>query len=135
MLALLHPPVPGSALALVDAVAIAVFAVIGIVSHTGGVSATALAEDVLPLLAGWFAAAAALGLYARHSTRALLATWAIGIPLGVAVRAAVLGRLDEPRQLAFLATTLVLTAAFVVLARSGLGALGRRRSARGTRAG
>lgn len=121
----LSPPAPAGVLVLADGAAIVVFAVIGIVSHTGGVSPTALAEDAVPLLAGWFAAAAVFRLYARRTTRALLSTWVVGIPLGVAVRAGALGRLDEPRQLAFLATTLVLTLAFVVVARVALGAVGR----------
>lgn len=121
----LSPPVAPHLLALADAAAIATFAVIGIVSHTGRVSLAALAEDAVPLLAGWFAAALAFRLYARRTTRALVSTWAVGIPLGVAVRAAALGRLDEPRQFAFLATTLVLTLAFVGVARIGVGALHR----------
>jgi hypothetical protein len=107
-------------LVLADGAAITVFTVIGMLSHDGTVSGAGLAEDALPLLAGWFAAAAAFRLYATRTTRALLLTWAVGIPVGVLVRAAALGRLDEPRQLAFLATTLVLTLAFVSVARAAL---------------
>ncbi len=80
----------------------------------------------MPLLAGWFAAALAFRLYARRTTRALVSTWAVGVPLGVVVRAAALGRLDEPRQLAFLATTLVLVATFVLVARVSLGLIRRQ---------
>jgi len=121
----LSPPASANVLALADGTAIVVFALIGVVTHTGGVTPNALLEDALPLLAGWSAAAAVFRLYTRPTTRALLLTWAVGVPLGVAVRAAVLGRLDEPRQLAFLATTLVLTFAFVAAARVGLGVLRR----------
>jgi hypothetical protein len=99
-------------------VAILAFTVAGILSHRGSLPLSALAEDTLPLLAGWFAAAAAFHLYARHVWRALLLTWILGIPLGVVLRAAVLGRLDEPRQLAFLATTLILSLVFVVASRA-----------------
>jgi len=120
MPASLSPPVAPRLLAVADAAAITAFAVIGIVSHTGSVSLAALAEDAVPLLAGWFAAALAFRLYARRTNRALLSTWAVGIPLGVVARAAALGRLDEPRQLAFLATTLVLGATFVFVARVSL---------------
>lgn len=121
----LFPPLRPATLAAADTLAIAAFAAAGIVSHTGAVSLRAVAEDVVPLLAGWFAAAALTRLYRARTVRALLLTWAVGIPAGVAVRAAALGRLDEPRQLAFLATTLVLTLAFVASARLVLSAATR----------
>lgn len=119
----LTPAAPPAVLALADGTAIVVFALVGILSHEGGVTPDALLEDALPLLAGWSAAAAVFGLYPRPAARALLLTWAVGVPLGVAVRAAVLGRLDEPRQLAFLATTLVLTLVFVSAGRLAIGAI------------
>jgi len=109
----------------IDGSAILAFTIVGIVSHRGALPASALAEDALPLLGAWFAAAVAFRLYERRTWRALLLTWAVGIPLGVLVRAAALGRLDEPRQLAFLATTLVLSLVFVLAART-LVALARR---------
>jgi hypothetical protein len=115
-------------LALADGLAITAFTVIGMLSHDGRVSLAGLAQDALPLLAGWFGAATAFRLYAQRTRRALLLTWAAGIPVGVLVRAAALSRLNEPRQLAFLATTLVLTLAFVSLARAVLSA-GSRSSA------
>jgi hypothetical protein len=121
----LLPPASPGVLALADGTAIVVFALIGTLSHTGGATPGALLEDALPLLAGWSAAAAVFGLYTRPTTRALVLTWAVGMPLGVAVRAAVLGRLDEQRQLAFLATTLVFTFVFVAAARVGVGVLRR----------
>jgi hypothetical protein len=116
----LSPPVSPRRLALADGASIAAFTVIGILSHEGHLAVAGLAQDALPLLAGWFAAAAALRLYERRTKRALLLTWAIGIPAGVLMRATALGRLDEPRQLAFLATTLVLTLAFVSASRAAL---------------
>lgn len=111
-----------------DGVAILGFTVAGVVSHRGALPLSALAEDALPLLGGWFAAALAFRLYRRRTIRALLLTWAVGVPAGVLVRAAALGRLDEPRQLAFLATTLVLSLVFVLGARA-LVALARRTAA------
>ena len=120
MTRLTFPAVSPRALAGADAVAILAFTIAGILSHRGSLPPSALAEDTLPLLAGWFAAAVAFHLYRRHVWRALLLTWIVGIPLGVFVRAAVLGRLDEPRQLAFLTTTLILSLVFVVAARAAL---------------
>lgn len=114
--------------ALIDGVAILAFTIVGVVSHRGALPPAALAKDALPLLGGWFLAALVFRLYSRHTTRAFLVTWAVGIPLGVLVRAAALGRLDEPRQLAFLVTTLILSLVFVLGARA-LVALTRREAA------
>ena len=124
---LVFPPVSARALALADALAIVAFTIAGILSHRGSLPLSALAEDTLPLLAGWFAAAAAFHLYARRTRRSLLLTWIVGIPLGVLVRASALGRLDEPRQLAFLATTLILSIVFVAAARAVTGIVASRR--------
>jgi uncharacterized membrane protein HdeD (DUF308 family) len=127
MTGLVFPPVSAQALALADTVAIVAFTIVGILSHRGSLPLSAVAEDTLPLLAGWFAAAAAFQPYARRTRRSLLLTWIVGIPLGVLVRAAVLGRLDEPRQLAFLATTLILSIVFVTAARAVTGIVASRR--------
>jgi hypothetical protein len=118
MLRFAFPPVPPWTAAAVDGLAILGFTVAGIVSHHGALPPSALAEDALPLLGGWFAAAVVFRLYVHPAWRALLATWVIGIPVGVLVRAAALGRLDEPRQLAFLVTTLVLSLVFLLAARA-----------------
>ena len=115
---LVFPPVSAQALAAADGLAIVAFTIAGILSHRGSLPLSALTEDTLPLLAGWFAAAAAFQLYTRCTRRSLVLTWMVGIPLGVLVRAAALGRLDEPRQLAFLTTTLIFSIVFVIAARS-----------------
>ena len=125
MTRLAFPTVSPHAHAGADAVAIVAFTIAGILSHRGSLPPSALAEDTLPLLVGWFAAAAAFHLYPRRVWRALLLTWIVGIPLGVFVRAAVLGRLDEPRQLAFLTTTLILALVFVVAARAAVAVASR----------
>ncbi len=119
------PPLQARVLALLDGAAILVFTVLGVVTHRGGLPAGALAEDVLPLLAGWYAAAALFRLYRRPCRRALLLTWAIGMTAGVVLRAAILGRLGEPKQLAFLTTTLVLSLSLVLAARAVAGVVAR----------
>ena len=95
--------------------AIVVFAVVGLLSHDA--SPSAFAHDALPLLGGWFAAALATRLYERPTLGRLLVTWAVGITGGVLVRALILGRDLDGHQAAFLATSLVFTALFVVAAR------------------
>lgn len=126
-MSLFFPALRPRVAALIDGAAVLAFTIIGVVSHRHALPPSALAEDALPLLGGWFAAAAVFGLYRRPTWRALLLTWAVGIPLGVAARAAVLGRLDEPRQLAFLATTLVLSLVFVLALRAAASLTTRRR--------
>jgi hypothetical protein len=115
---LLLPPLRARALAVLDGVAILAFTVLGILTHRGALPPSALAEDALPLLAGWYAAAAVLGLYREPAVRVFLLTWGCGLTAGVLLRAAILGRLGEARQLAFLATTLVLGLAIVGGARA-----------------
>jgi hypothetical protein len=104
-------------LALLDAAAILVFAIVGMLSHDRGLSASGFARDALPLLAGWFAVALVAGTYRRRSRRMLLLAWAIGIPLGVLLRALVLGRALDGHQAAFLVTTLIFTFLFVLALR------------------
>jgi hypothetical protein len=85
--------------AVTDALAILVFVTIGQVSHHGGVSAIGYAEDALPFLGCWFAAAAAF-------RGRFLPTWLVGVPAGVLVRAAILSHWYA-RELAFLLVSLV----------------------------
>ena len=119
------PDRPRRYLALSDAAAIVLFSVVGLLSHDGAVSATGLARDALPLLAGWFAAALAFGTYRRRSLRTLLLAWIVGVPLGVALRALVLGRVLEGREAAFLAVALTFTLVFVLALRAAIGLASR----------
>jgi DUF3054 family protein len=105
-------------LAAADAAAIVIFAAIGQLSHHGGVSLAGFARDALPILAGWFLAAAAFGLYKRNSRRAFMLTWLVGVTAGVAVRAVVLGRTLNGHEAAFLVTSLVFTLLLVLACRA-----------------
>ncbi len=121
---------------IADASALVVFAVVGLLSHHGTVTATGLARDALPLLGGWFAAALAFRLYVRPSAARLLATWATGITAGVLVRALILGRKLNGHEAAFLGVALTFTLLFVAAGRAvvALTAL-KRRTGAGTRDG
>ena len=114
------PNRPAGALALSDAAALVLFSVVGLLSHDGEVSAAGLARDAVPLLAGWFAAALVIGPYRRRSLKALLLTWAVGVPLGVVLRALVLGRSFDGREAAFLGVALTFTLLFVLALRAAL---------------
>ena len=100
----------------VDALAIVVFAIVGLISH--GASATHFFRDALPLLGGWFAAAFVTRLYVQPSIPRLLVTWAVGITAGVLVRALILGRSLNGHEAAFLAVSLTFTLLFVVVLRT-----------------
>jgi Protein of unknown function (DUF3054) len=105
-----------------DAAALVVFAVVGLLSHHGTVTAAGLAHDALPLLAGWFAAALVFRLYTRPSVTRLVATWACGVTAGVLLRALVLGRTLNGREAAFLGVALAFTLLFVVALRLAVAA-------------
>ena len=114
------PNRPPRDLALADAAALVLFSVAGLLSHDGAVSVAGLARDALPLLAGWFAAALVFRTYRGRSAKTLLLAWVVGVPLGVALRALVLGRAFEGREAAFLAVALTFTLLFVLALRAAL---------------
>jgi hypothetical protein len=111
------PRLSTTALAGVDAFAVACFVLVGYLSHHGALHAGGLARDLAPMLAGWFAAALPCRLYSRRSVRSLVLTWALGVPAGVALRAIVLDRPLDGGQLAFLLTSLLFVGVFVAAAR------------------
>lgn len=112
-----------------DAAALVVFAVVGLLSHRGGVSGHGLARDALPLLGGWFVAAALTRLYTRPAPSRLAATWLVGVTGGVAVRALVLGRAASG-EVDFLAVSLAFTLVFVLAARAAAAVASARRAVR-----
>lgn len=116
-----------------DGAAIVVFAVLGMLSHDGSVFVAGFVRDAVPLLVGWFGVALVIGTYRRPSRRKLLITWAIGIPLGVAIRAVALGRHADGKQAAFLITTMVFTLALVLAFRAAGAYLAQRSPARSQR--
>lgn len=101
-----------------DAIAIVVFAAIGQLSHHGGVSASGFARDALPIMAGWFVAAAVFGAYRNPSRRAFALTWLVGVTAGVALRALVLGRTANGHEAAFLLVSLVFTLLLILSCRA-----------------
>jgi len=105
---------PSRAQAVADGLALLAFVTVGLLSHDHGLTATGYARDALPLLAGWYGAAALFGLYRRGGWPALLLTWAVGIPAGVVVRALVLGRSASGEEAAFLGVALVFIGLFVL---------------------
>jgi len=107
-------------LPVADALAIVVFATVGLLSHDHSLSATGYARDALPVLGGWLVAALVFGAYRRPSRRTLLATWIVGVPLGLLIRALVLGRALDGDQAVFLGIALAFTLLFVLALRTAL---------------
>jgi hypothetical protein len=98
-------------------VAILVFVTIGLLSHHGDVTAAGYARDGLPFLGCWFAAALAFRLYSQPGRWRLAATWAVGVPAAVLVRALVLGRHLGGSEAAFLVVSLVSVGVLVLAFR------------------
>ena len=97
-------------LALGDAAALLGFALIGLTSHHHGIGAHGLFRDAVPVIVGWFAAAAIFGSYQRRGPITFLETWFVGITGGVLARGLVLHRhVLGARYLVFLAVTLTVT--------------------------
>jgi len=97
-----------------DALAIVVFATIGLISHHHGISFRGYARDAAPVLGGWFVAAMVFRLYVRPSAKALIGTWAVGVTAGVLVRALALGRALNGKEATFLTVALISNLVFVV---------------------
>lgn len=97
-----------------DAVAIALFAVIGVLSHDHGLTFVRFLRDAGPVGGGWFVGAALFGAYRRPGWRTLLPTWLVGVTGGVLVRAGILGRAVDGKQAAFLVTTLIFSLLLVL---------------------
>src|SRR4051812_15722506 len=70
--------------AAVDAVALIVFVVLGVLTHDASLGA--LVRDLVCILGGWFAVALAVRLYSRAGWWRVVVTWLVGITLGVLVR-------------------------------------------------
>jgi len=99
---------------IADALAILVFVTIGLLSHHGDLTLRGYARDALPFLGAWFAAALLFHLYSRPGWWRLAATWAVGVPAAVLVRALALGRHLGSKEAAFLVVSLVTVGLLVV---------------------
>jgi hypothetical protein len=117
----LAPNRSATVLATTDAVAIVVFATIGLISHHKGVTLRGYARDALPIMGGWFGAALLFRTYRTHRQSRVLATWLVGVTAGVLVRALILGHSLNGKEATFLAVALTFVLLFVYLLRSVVG--------------
>lgn len=122
----LLPRRSAATLVAADLLALVAFTTVGLLSHDRAVSASGYARDLLPLAAAWGLVALALGTYRRRSTPRLVATWALGVPLGILIRAAALDRSLDGKEAAFLGVALAFTALFVTGLRLAIGLISVR---------
>jgi len=104
---------PDWALAVGDAAAIVLFAIVGLANHKEGFTTAGLARNTLPILGVWFAIAPFVGTYKRPGLKTLLYTWAIAVPVGVAIRGVALHRAASGSQVTFGIVTLLVTLTFL----------------------
>lgn len=97
-----------------DAVAILLFAVIGVLSHDHALTLVHVLRDAGPVGGAWAVAALLFGLYRRPGWKSFALTWGAGVVAGVLVRAGILGRDIDGKQAAFLITTLIVTFVLVL---------------------
>jgi hypothetical protein len=109
-----------------DAAAIVLFVIVGLTNHDEGITAGGIARTALPILGVWFAAAPLVGTYRRPGIRSMIATWALAVPLGVAIRAALLHRGADGSQLTFFLVAAAATL-LLLLAWRAIWAVVRRR--------
>lgn len=114
-------------LAVGDAVAVALFAPLGLLSHDEGITLAGLARNAVPVTAGFLAAALVVGTYRRPEWLTLVPAWALGVAAGVLARAAILGHGYGRTTFTFLAVTLVVTGSLLAGWRIVAGLMVRRR--------
>jgi hypothetical protein len=120
--------VPPVVLAVGDGLVLVLWAVLGLMHHEEGVTFAGLLRNAGPILVGWFAAALALRTYARPGFLRFLATWAIGITVGVLLRSLILTKPWNGDEFTFLGVTLAVTLALLLLWRGIVVAVSRARA-------
>jgi hypothetical protein len=101
-----------------DLLCLTLFAVLGLVSHDDGVTISGLLRTAVPIAGGWLIAASLFGTYRRPGLVTLLPAWAVGVTLGVVVRALLLGRDFDGATGAFLGVALGVTLALLLAWRA-----------------
>jgi hypothetical protein len=101
----------------VDAAALILFVLVGVVNHDGRITVGSVARTAVPLLVAWFAVGWAAGAYRRPGPRTLLLTWLAATPLAVLMRSVLARGPWGMELLEFLGVALAFTLLFVLVAR------------------
>lgn len=116
--------------AAVDAVALALFVLVGAAEHGEGLALGALVRTGLPLFGAWVLVASAVGTYRRLGLARLVLTWLVAVPLGLVVRSAVRGGPWGRGLIVFGGVAMAFTLLFLLAGRLGLLAVTAWRSRR-----
>ena len=115
-------------LATGDAVALVLFAVIGLANHDEGITIAGIVRNAGPVVAAFAVVAPFARTYTKPGLRSLLVTWAIAVPLGVAIRAIALDRPADGSQVTFGIVTMIATLVLLLAWRGIATATSRARS-------
>jgi hypothetical protein len=116
----------GKFLWMVDAFALIAFVLAGLRSHHESGATELFLRNAVPLLVAWFGAAVVVGTYRRPSTRTLLITWVLAVPVGLVVRSLIVGSPTGSRLVTFLGVGLAFTLLFLLVGRLLTRVIGRR---------
>ena len=128
----LDPAVPPGLLAILDALALVAFVLVGMHSHHEATATEVFARNAVPLLVCWFAAAALMHTYRPGQGRwGFLRTWVVAVPVALLLRTWIVGSPSEPGRIAlFVAIGMTFTLVFLVVVRLATryvtGAMSRR---------
>src|SRR5688572_3617237 len=100
-------------IALGDAAAVALSAVVGLANHREGITAGGLARNTLPILGAWLALAPFPSPAPTRGPASGRCSWALAVPIGVAIRAALLHWAADGSRVTFGIVTLAVTLAFL----------------------
>lgn len=107
-----------------DLAALTAFILAGMRSHRTGTYVEIFLRNAIPLGASWLVVAAAVRTYRSPSLRALLLTWAVAVPLGVALRTLWTDAWD--RLWSFAGVAAAFTLLFLLLGRAVASLIERR---------
>ncbi|HEX5950367.1 MAG TPA: DUF3054 family protein [Actinomycetota bacterium] len=105
------------AAAVIDAVALVAFVVVGVIQH-GGLALSGIPRTGVPLLLAWFIVALLIGTYRRVGWVTMLATWLFAVPLGLVGRSLIRGGPWGEGLLEFGAIAMGFTLLFLVAGRA-----------------
>ena len=128
MIVATRPSVPPLVLAAGDAIALVLFAVIGLANHDEGITVAGIVRNAGPILAAFAVVAPFTGAYTKPGMRSLLLTWAIAVPIGVVIRAVALDRPADGSQVTFGIVTMIATLVLLLAWRGIAVAASRARS-------
>lgn len=109
--------VPPVVLAVGDGAVLVLWSILGLAHHVEGITFGGILRNAGPIMLGWYAAALLLRTYARPGSLRFLATWALGVSVGVVLRALFLGRVWNADEFAFFGVTLGVTLALLAIWR------------------